>query len=222
MNILQKLALSWEHLPLTKREWILVQITIAACYVLALYIQFQHLTIFNTNLQTAIFFIPAAVRVFSVIVFGYWAGLGIAVGTLIHDSIFNVAGITSLEMGGIAAEQGLVVSSSLLVWALVSKKVSGLGAPEIDFDRIDALDVLVMCLIQAVINSTAGHIFFAWSPTIQQQFDPYYYAVMLVGDVTGAFFVFITANLVFSALLRAGVISRKRFQDSLDQRTSVA
>ena len=94
-----------------KREWLAGLVIIAASYVLALYVQFQYLTLFNTTLQTAIFFIPAAVRVFSVIVFGYWAGLGIALGTIIHDSIFNIAGITLQEMLGIAAEQGLVVTS---------------------------------------------------------------------------------------------------------------
>ena len=156
-----------------RRDWFIVLVCIAASYVFALYVQFQHLNIFNTTLQTSIFFIPAAVRVFSVIVFGYWAGLGIAIGTLIHDSIFNVAGITTTEMLGIAAEQGIVVSSSLLVWALISDKVSGLRSPEIDFDRIDAFDVLGMCVIQAFINSTAGHLFFALSPTIHRQFDPY-------------------------------------------------
>ena len=191
------------------REWFWGQLIIASSYVLALYIQFQHLTLFNTTLQTAIFFIPAAVRVFSVIVFGYWAGLGIGLGTLIHDYIFNLAGITYPEMIGIATEQGLVVTSSLFVWALVSKKINGLQSPEIDFDRIDAFDVLLMCVIQAVINSTAGHLFYAWSPTIKQHFDPYYYAVMLTGDITGAFFIFILANLGFSLLLRMGLSTRK-------------
>ena len=192
-----------------KREWLAGLVIIAASYVLALYVQFQYLTLFNTTLQTAIFFIPAAVRVFSVIVFGYWAGLGIALGTIIHDSIFNIAGITLQEMLGIAAEQGLVVTSSLFIWALISKKISGLKNPEIDFDRIDAFDVLAMCVVQAIINSTAGHLFFAWSPTIRQQFDPYYYAVMLIGDITGAFFVFIVANVVFSILLRTGVVQSR-------------
>jgi uncharacterized membrane protein (DUF106 family) len=60
-----------------------------------------------------------------------------------------------------------------------------------------------------VINSTAGHLFFAWSPTIKQHFDPYYYAVMLIGDITGAFFMFIIANLAFSLILRMGLSSRK-------------
>ena len=196
------------------REWFWGQLIIAASYVLALYIQFQHLTLFNTTLQTAIFFIPAAVRVFSVIVFGYWAGLGIGLGTLIHDHIFNLAGITYSEMIGIAIEQGLVVTSSLFVWALVSKKITGLRSPEIDFDRIDAFDVLLMCVIQAVINSTAGHLFYAWSPTIKQSFDPYYYAVMLTGDITGAFFIFILANLGFSLLLRMGLSTRKDHSES--------
>ena len=203
-----------------KREWLAGLVIIAASYVLALYVQFQYLTLFNTTLQTAIFFIPAAVRVFSVIVFGYWAGLGIALGTIIHDSIFNIAGITLQEMLGIAAEQGLVVTSSLFIWALISKKISGLKNPEIDIDRIDAFDVLAMCVVQAIINSTAGHLFFAWSPTIRQQFDPYYYAVMLIGDITGAFFVFIVANVVFSILLRTGVVQSRDNEKDKNQNHS--
>jgi hypothetical protein len=205
---------------LKKREWLAGLVIIAASYVLALYVQFQYLTLFNTTLQTAIFFIPAAVRIFSVIVFGYWAGLGIALGTIIHDSIFNIAGITLQEMLGIAAEQGLVVTSSLFIWALISKKISGLKNPEIDFDRIDAFDVLAMCVVQAIINSTAGHLFFAWSPTIRQQFDPYYYAVMLIGDITGAFFVFIVANVVFSILLRTGVVQSRDNEKDKNQNHS--
>lgn len=203
-----------------KREWLAGLVIIAASYVLALYVQFQYLTLFNATLQTAIFFIPAAVRVFSVIVFGYWAGLGIALGTIIHDSIFNIAGITLQEMLGIAAEQGLVVTSSLFIWALISKKISGLKNPEIDIDRIDAFDVLAMCVVQAIINSTAGHLFFAWSPTIRQQFDPYYYAVMLIGDITGAFFVFIVANVVFSILLRTGVVQSRDNEKDKNQNHS--
>ena len=203
-----------------KREWLAGLVIIAASYVLALYVQFQYLTLFNATLQTAIFFIPAAVRVFSVIVFGYWAGLGIALGTIIHDSIFNIAGITLQEMLGIAAEQGLVVTSSLFIWALISKKISGLKNPEIDIDRIDAFDVLAMCVVQAIINSTAGHLFFAWPPTIRQQFDPYYYAVMLIGDNTGAFFVFIVANVVFSILLRTGVVQSRDNEKDKNQNHS--
>ena len=202
----------------SKRDWLIAQICIAVSYVFTLYLQFQHLTLFNTTLQTSIFFIPAAVRVFSVIVFGYWAGLGIGIGTLVHDSIFNMAGLTILEMIGIAAEQAFVVTTSLFVWSLISRKITGLWSPRIDFDRIDAFDVLLMCLIQAIINSTSGHVFFAISPTIHQQFDAYFYAVMLIGDITGAFFVFIMVNLVFSGLLRAGLISRKNYEDSFNGR----
>jgi hypothetical protein len=208
-------------MKVSKRDWIIGQVVIALAYIFALYIQFQHLVIFNTTPQTSIFFIPAAVRVFSVIIFGYWAGLGIALGTLIHDSIFNVSGINVYEMVGIALEQGGVVASSLFVWALTSKKIKGLWSPEINFDSIDALDVLTMCIIQAVINSTAGHIFFALSPTVHQQFIPYYYLVMLVGDITGAFFVFISANLIFSGLLRSGLLSREHYSGNKNERVKI-
>jgi len=44
----------------------------------------------------------------------------------------------------------------------------------------------------------------------------YYYLVMLVGDLTGAFFVFIIANIAFSIALKAGVISRKHYEDTMN------
>lgn len=192
-----------------KLREVLYQIgVIAIIHALALYVQFHYLNLFNTTMQTSIVFIPAAVRVISVLVVGYPAALGIVLGVLIHDGLFNLIGFTGFEMAGMAAEQGLVVASSLFVWALVSHKVTGLKSPQIDYSAINAFDVLIICIIQAVINTVCGHLFFAWSPTVQQIFDPYLFAVMLLGDVVGAFFIFILANLLFTLFRRLGLLSR--------------
>ena len=186
-----------------------------ACFV---YVQFDYLSIFNNIPQMAVFFIPAAVRVFSVIIFGYWAGLGIALGTLIHDFYLHPLPQTLSETLFSATQQGAAVTVSLLIWALLSNKVSCLLNPQIDFKRINAFDVLHMCCIQALVNSTTAHIFYIWSPSIHLQFDWYYYAVMLVGDLTGAFFIFIIANIMFSLLKRTPFFPRKHYDDTMDNR----
>ena len=166
----------------------------------------------------AVFFIPAAVRVFSVIIFGYWAGLGIALGTLIHDFYLHTLPRTFYETLFSATQQGAAVSVSLLIWALLSNKVSCLLNPQIDFKRINAFDVLQMCCIQALMNSTTAHIFYISSPSINMNFDWYNYAVMFVGDLTGAFFIFIIANIMFSLLKRTPFFPRKHYDDTMDNR----
>ena len=154
----------------------LIDITTGVCVIAAfhasfVYVQFDYLSIFNNTPQMAVFFIPAAVRVFSVIIFGYWAGLGIALGTLIHDFYLHTLPRTFYETLFSATQQGAAVSVSLLIWALLSNKVSCLLNPQIDFKRINAFDVLQMCCIQALMNSTTAHIFYISSPSINMNFD---------------------------------------------------
>ena len=189
---------------------------IAALHACFVYVQFDYLSIFNNIPQMAVLFIPAAVRVFSVIIFGYWAGLGISLGTLIHDLHLHPLPQTLSETVFSASQQGIAASVSLLIWALLSNKVSCLLNPQIDFKRINAFDVLHMCCIQALVNSTTAHIFYIWSPSIHLQFDWYYYAVMLVGDLTGAFFIFIIANIMFSLLKRTQLFPRKHYDDTMN------
>ena len=164
----------------------------------------------------SVLFIPAAVRVFSVIIFGYWAGLGIALGTLIHDFYLHPLPQTLYETLFSASQQGAAVSVSLLIWALLSNKVRCLLNPQIDFSRINAFDVLQMCCIQALVNSTTAHIFYMSSPSINMNFDWYNYAVMFVGDLTGAFFIFIIANIMFSLLKRTPFFPRKHYDDTMN------
>jgi len=107
----------------------LIDITTGVCVIAALhacfvYVQFDYLSIFNNTPQMSVLFIPAAVRVFSVIIFGYWAGLGIALGTLIHDFYLHPLPQTLPETVFSAYQQGTAVSVSLLIWALLSDKIS--------------------------------------------------------------------------------------------------
>jgi len=164
----------------------------------------------------AVLFIPAAVRVFSVIIFGYWAGLGIALGTLIHDFYLHPLPQTIAETVLSASQQGTAVSLSLLIWALLSNKINCVNNPQIDFPRINAFDVLQMCLIQAIINSVTAHIFYILAPSINLQFDWYYFAVMLVGDLTGAFLIFILANVIFSVFKRTPLFPSKHYDDTMN------
>jgi len=189
---------------------------IAALHACFVYVQFDYLAIFNNTPQMAVLFIPAAVRVFSVIIFGYWAGLGIALGTLIHDFYLHPLPQTLPETVLSASQQGTAVSLSLLIWALLSNKINCVNNPQIDFPRINAFDVLQMCLIQAIINSVTAHIFYILAPSINLQFDWYYFAVMLVGDLTGAFLIFILANVIFSVFKRTPLFPRKHYDDTMN------
>ena len=197
-------------------DFIVIVAVVAITHAFFDFIQFEYLTAFNNTIYMSVLFIPAAVRVFSVILFGYWAGLGIALGVFLHDFYIHPVQNTQFEMLVSILQQGAGASFSLLIWAMISKKVSGFANPNINFSDIDAFDVLQMCLIQAVVNSTTAHAYYIWSSTINHQFDIYYYAVMLVGDLTGAFFVFIIANIAFSIALKAGVISRKHYDDTMN------
>ena len=189
---------------------------IAVIHAIFSYIQFEYLSIFNNTPQMAVFFIPAAVRVFSVIIFGYLAGFGIALGVLIHDLYLHPLPHSLAEILFSVSQQGIAVSVSLLIWALISRKITGLNNPTINFSQIDAFDILQMCIIQALLNSTTAHIFYMSSPSINMNFDYYNYAVMFVGDLTGAFFIFIIANIMFSLLKRTRFFPHKHYDDTMN------
>ena len=197
-------------------DWAAIVVSVSAIFAAACYIQFEYLFAFNTTPLMAIFFIPAAVRVFSVITVGYWSGLGVALGAFLHDTYLHPMDRQPFELAVSALQQGGGVSLSLLIWALISRKVSGLRNPTINFTAIDAFDVLQMCVIQAVVNSSSAHLFYIWSPTIHHHFDLYYYMIMFIGDLAGAFLIFILSNIVFSLLLRAGIIPRRQYKDALN------
>ena len=198
-------------------DWASIVVSVSAIFAATCYIQFEYLVAFNTTPLMAIFFIPAAVRVFSVITVGYWAGLGVALGAFFHDTYLHPMDRQPFELAISALQQGGGVSLSLLIWALTSRKVSGLSKPTINFTAIDAFDVLQMCVIQAVVNSSSAHLFYIWSPTIHHHFDLYYFMIMFIGDLAGAFLIFILSNIVFSLLLRVGIIPRKQLNFSIDQ-----
>jgi hypothetical protein len=199
-------------------EWLGGIGLIAALHVLTNLFQFEFLSLFNNTPQMAVFYIPAAIRVFSAMIFGYWAGLGIALGVLLHSLVAPIVPLTTDEIAINMVQQGAGVSLSLLIWTCISDKASCLSNPEIDFERINAFDILQMCFIQAIINSVTAHIYYIWSPSIHLQFDWYYYIVMLVGDLTGAFLIFIFANILFSLLKRTPFFPRKRHDDIINDK----
>ena len=199
-------------------EWLGGIGLIAALHVLTNLFQFEFLSLFNNTPQMAVFCIPAAIRVFSAMIFGYWAGLGIALGVLLHSLVAPIVPLTTDEIAINMVQQGAGVSLSLLIWTCISDKASCLSNPEIDFERINAFDILQMCFIQAIINSVTAHIYYIWSPSIHLQFDWYYYIVMLVGDLTGAFLIFIFANILFSLLKRTPFFPRKRHDDIINDK----
>lgn len=178
-------------------------IAVSATAYFALF-AFHHtiLSGFDITSRTAVFFIPAAARVFCTLIFGYWAGIGIALGTLFNAVIEpnNKENLEYLVL--LAVSAGLACSLSLFLWALVSRRVHGVLAPEIDFFSITWRDILGFSVIQALLNSSFSHVLFFMFPDYQLDVSAYLLAVMFGGDLTGAFLVFIAGNLGFSLWLR--------------------
>lgn len=197
-------------------EWTCGIGLIAVLHFVTNLFQIEFLTIFNNTPQMAVFYVPAAVRVFSAMVFGYWAGLGIALGVLALEFFVPILQFNAHEMTMNMLQQGIGVSLSLLIWAYTSKKVTRLANPQIDFLRINAFDVFQICFIQAVLNSVSAHIFYIWSPTIHLQFDWHNFVVMLVGDLTGSFFIFISANIIFSLLKRTPFFPHRHYDETIN------
>ena len=189
---------------------------IALAYVLSRFIQSEFLSSTQYNDFIAVFYIPAAVRVFASLVFGYWAAAGIALGLLLDIFYFHPEQFILEEFIFRIFQASFSLILSLLIWAKFSSKATCLYNPVINFPDIDAFDILQICLIEAVINSMTAHIFYIWSPSVHLQFDLYYFAVMLVGDLTGSFLIFILANIIFSVFKRTPFFPHKHYDDTMN------
>jgi hypothetical protein len=174
----------------------------AGAYVVLFALHHTIFNIFDITSRTAVFFIPAAARVFCTLIFGYWAGVGIAFGTLLNALVEDVNGDHGLYLALLAISVGMACSLSLLLWSLVSRRVNGVLNPEIDFLSITWRDILGFSIIQALMNSSITHVLFYAFPDYQLQTNAYLLAVMFIGDLSGAFLVFIASNLFYSLWLR--------------------
>ena len=189
---------------------------IAFLYVIFRYIQTEYLSHTQFNDFIAAFYIPASVRVFSSLLFGYWAAAGIALGLFLDISYLHPENFILSEIIVRMFQSAISLCLSLLIWAKLSSKVTCLYNPIIDFRKIDAFDILQICIIEAVINSVTAHIFYIWSPSVRLQFDLNYFAVMLFGDLTGSFLIFIIANIMFSLIKRTPFFPRKHYDDTMN------
>ena len=178
-------------------------VAISAVAYVALF-EFHHaiFNVFDITSRTAVFFIPAAARVFCTLIFGYGAGAGIALGTIANSIMLADLDDQPQYIWLLALSAGVACSLSLLLWSLVSRRVSGVLAPEIDFFSITWADILGFSVLQAVLNSTLTHFLFFMVPDYQLEVSAYLLGVMFVGDLSGAFLVFIASNLAYSLWLR--------------------
>ena len=177
-------------------------IGISAIAYVALF-AFHHnlFTVFDMSARTAVFFIPAAARVFCTLIFGYWAGAGIALGTIANSLLVADADQNNQYVWLLGIGAGIACSLSLLLWSLMSRRVNGLLSPRIDFYSITWRDILGFSVIQAVLNSSFTHVLFFIFPDFHLDISAYLFSVMFVGDLSGAFLVFIASNLCFSMWL---------------------
>jgi hypothetical protein len=183
-------------------------------YALFRFIQSEYLSNSQYNEFISIFYIPAAIRVFSSLLFGYWAAAGIALGLFVDIVYMHPEQFMMSEIIFRMLQVAISLMLSLLIWAKLSTKVTFISNPVIDFEHINAFDILQICLIEAIFNSLTAHIFYIWSPTVHLDFDLYYFAVMLFGDVTGSFLLFVVANVIFSVLKLIPAFARKDHDNS--------
>jgi len=174
----------------------------AIAYVVLFAIHHNLLAIFDMTARTAVFFIPAAARVFCTLIFGYWAGAGIALGTIANSVLLADTDQDNHYVWLLGLGAGAACSLSLLLWSMISRRVDGLLYPQIDFFSITWRDIFGFSVIQAVLNSSLCHLLFFMFPDFQFAVSAYLLAVMFVGDLSGAFLMFIASNLGFSLWLR--------------------
>ena len=183
-------------------------VAIAFLYSGLMVVQFHYLEQFNAYALASAFFIPSSVRLFGVLLLGYRTGFGIVLGGLMFAFGINNLGQTAEQSLIVSTQAGLTCSASLLIWALFSDKVSGLRSPSIAFGAINAFDILSLCMIQSLLNSGMACMIYYVLPGQLQPVTLHQMATMFIGDLTGAFLVFVFLNILMSVALRTGLFSR--------------
>jgi hypothetical protein len=174
--------------------------SIAVLYSGLMVVQFHYLERFNA--YASAFFIPSSVRLFGVLLLGYRTGLGIVLGSLIFAFGINNLGQTPEQSLIVSLQAGVSCSASLLVFALISNKAGCWRSPVVAVTEIDAYDVLYLCVIQSVLNSGLASLVYYLVPGQLQPVTLHQALTMFMGDLTGAFLVFILLNLLMSLTLR--------------------
>ena len=184
-------------------------LAIALLYSGLMVVQFNYLERFNAYALASAFFIPSSVRLFGVLLLGYRTGLGIALGGLMFAFGINNLGQTLEQSLIVSLQAGVSCSASLMIWAYFSDKVSGLRAPSIAFGAINAFDILSLCMIQSVLNSGMACFVYYLLPGQLEPVSLQQLATMFLGDLTGAFLVFIVLNILMSVALRLRGFARR-------------
>ena len=183
-------------------------IAVAVLYSGLMIVQFQYLSGFNAYALASAFFIPSAVRMFGVLLLGYRTGLGIALGGVMFALGVNNLGQTFEQSLIVSVQAGFSCSASLLLWSLLSDKVSGWRAPVIAFQAINAYDVFFLCLIQSVLNSGLASLIYHLLPGQLPAVTLHQAITMFIGDLSGAFLVFILLNVLMSIAMRTRLFAR--------------
>lgn len=177
-------------------------LAIAVIYSGLMVVQFNYLDRFNAYALASAFFVPSSVRLYGVLLLGYRTGLGIALGGLMFAFGINNLGQTPEQSLIVSVQAGLSCSASLMIWAYFSDKVSGLRVPSIAFGDINAYDILSLCIIQSLLNSGMACLIYYVLPGQLAPVTLHQLATMFLGDLTGAFLIFILLNILMSMALR--------------------
>ena len=172
---------------------------ISVIYTLAYCFQVYVLVPFNSHERAALFFAPAAVRLMCTLIYGYRACLGITFGSLIFYCLFDDTGLDDeFEFFMVASHSGLACGLALMVWAMLSRKVAGIRNPKVAFKSINALDVFQFSVILAIVDTVISHTLFIFFPNTMPDQSVYWVLVTFIGDLSGAYLIFILLNLCYS------------------------
>lgn len=163
-------------------------------FVVSQYIQFSFLSSYRIGLNSAAFYIPASVALFSILIINYYSAISLLLGATIAN--YYILPDNDLMM---AVTKGSIYAAGCFLTALILDKVipkfNGFTRPKADLNHLDAYDVMIVCVIYSVITNLIFRTYFVYILEIAQPVDKF--LLRIFGDFSGAFMVFIGFNICF-------------------------
>jgi hypothetical protein len=169
---------------------------VAFFYLILEYIQVKFLFFIYINKNTAIFYAPAAVSIFSILIAPYYSSFGILIGGLcaIYFADQNMDLIALTTKAGFPA-LGCVATAFIVTRC--NSKLSTITKPKSNLAELDAFDVLLVCIVYAATTNIFTGVYF--SEILNQPQINWVFMVRVFGNIVGAFLIFIAINIGYSA-----------------------
>ncbi len=94
--------------------------------------------------------------------------------------------------------------------AYFNQKIRDFIHPGVRWSDIDAVDVLYVCSVYSLLNSSLHSLLFASDVAYGESFSSVKMFSMFIGDLTGSFFVFLMLNLVVMFSLKGKALKESK------------